>query len=61
MKYLKEKEFIEDHQYMERLKNSYFTDISPSLYQTTTYYIATELARRFNSKYIIDLVCGKAY
>ncbi len=60
LKYLKEKEFIDDHQYVEQLNNLYFTDISPSLWQTTTYYIATELARRFQSKYIIDLGCGKA-
>ncbi len=58
---LKGKTFIQDNFYSARITNKYFRDTDVSLWQTTTYYIAAELARRLNSKFIIDLGCGRAY
>lgn len=58
---LRKVNFIMDVNYNENLNNSYYSDLTFSRYQTTSYFIAAELARRHRCDYIIDIGYGKAY
>ncbi len=60
---LRKRNFINDKEYISNLNNTNIYDQLTNEYdewQTTTYFIATQLARRHQCQNIIDLRCGRA-
>ena len=52
--------FISSPAYKHRLKPKVHLDGKVKDYQPVTYFLAAELARRYNARYIIDVGCGSA-